>query len=103
MNEQGLQEKLATGYQIEDPDEMTPRYRDVLVNTIHIAADLEVVTLPTYSPAIKTSPTLEDKIAVASACQDELGHAQVMYRLLVMILMSSCLNVIQKNGERFRC
>ena len=82
MNEQGLQEKLATGYQIEDPDEMTPRYRDVLVNTSHIAADLEVVTLPTYSPAIKTSPTLEDKIAVASACQDELGHAQVMYRLL---------------------
>ena len=51
MNEQGLQEKLATGYQIEDPDEMTPRYRDVLVNTIHIAADLEVVTLPTYSPS----------------------------------------------------
>ena len=82
FNEQGLQEKLATGYQIEDPDEMSPRYRNVLVNTIHIAADLEVVTLPTYSPAIKTSPTLEDKIAVASACQDELGHAQVMYRLL---------------------
>jgi len=82
MNEQGLQEKLATGYKIEDPDEMTPRYRDVLVNTIHIAADLEVVTLPTYFPAIKNSPTLEDKIAVSSACQDELGHAQVMYRLL---------------------
>ncbi len=38
FNEQGLQEKLATGYQIEDPDEMSPRYRDVLVNTIHIAA-----------------------------------------------------------------
>ena len=82
MNEQGLQEKLATGYKIEDPDEMTPRYRDVLVNTIHIAADLEVVTLPTYFPAIKNSPTLEDKIAVSAACQDELGHAQVMYRLL---------------------
>jgi ring-1,2-phenylacetyl-CoA epoxidase subunit PaaA len=61
---------------------MTPRYRDVLVNTVHIAADLEVVTLPTYSPAIKTAPTLEDKIAIASACQDELGHAQVLYRIL---------------------
>ena len=82
MNEQGLQEKLATGYKVEDPDEMTPRYKDVLVNTIHIAADLEVVTLPTYFPAIKNSPTLEDKLAVAAACQDELGHAQVMYRLL---------------------
>ena len=82
MNEESFQQKLAAGHMVEKSSEMTPRYRDVLMNTIHIAADLEVVTLPTYSPAIKTSPTLEDKIAVASACQDELGHAQVMYRLL---------------------
>src|SRR3970040_2194800 len=82
VREQALQERIKAGYTREDPSEMTPRYRDVLVNTIHIAADLEVMTLPTYSPAIKTSPTLEDKIAIASACQDELGHAQVMYRIL---------------------
>lgn len=80
--ELALQERIKSGFVLEDPDEMTPRYRDVLVNTIHIAADLEVVTLPTYSPAIKTAPTLEDKIAIAAACQDELGHAQVMYRIL---------------------
>ena len=80
--ELALQERIAAGYQLENEEEMTPRYRDVLVNTIHIAADLEVFTLPTYSPAIKASPTLEDKIAIASACQDELGHAQVMYRIL---------------------
>ena len=80
--EKALQERIAAGFMLEDESEMTPRYRDVLVNTIHIAADLEVVTLPTYSPAIKTSPTLEDKIAIAAACQDELGHAQVMYRIL---------------------
>jgi ring-1,2-phenylacetyl-CoA epoxidase subunit PaaA len=80
--ELALQERIRAGHRLEDESEMTPRYRDVLVNTIHIAADLEVVTLPTYSPAIKTAPTLEDKIAIASACQDELGHAQVMYRIL---------------------
>ena len=80
--ERALQQRVATGQQLEDVEEMTPRYKNVLVNTIHIAADLEVVTLPTYSPAIKTSPTLEDKIAIAAACQDELGHAQMMYRIL---------------------
>lgn len=82
LREAALQERVKTGYQLEDPTEMTPRYREVLVNTMHIAADLEVVTLPTYSPAIKTAPTLDDKIAIAAACQDELGHAQVIYRLL---------------------
>ena len=80
--ELALQERIKAGYRLEDPTETTPRYREVLVNTMHIAADLEVVTLPTYAPAIKTAPTLEDKIAIAAACQDELGHAQVMYRAL---------------------
>ncbi|MGH3098783.1 MAG: 1,2-phenylacetyl-CoA epoxidase subunit PaaC [Streptosporangiales bacterium] len=80
--ERALQERVKAGQRLEDPTEMTPRYTDVLVNTMHIAADLEVVTLPTYSPAIKTAPTLDDKIAIAAACQDELGHAQAMYRLL---------------------
>ncbi|MBM3486505.1 MAG: phenylacetic acid catabolic family protein [Alphaproteobacteria bacterium] len=80
--ELALQERIKAGFKLEDETEMTPRYRDVLVNTMHIAADLEVMTLPDYSPAIKNSPNLEAKIAVASACQDELGHAQVMYRLL---------------------
>lgn len=82
LREAALQERVKTGYKLEDPTEMTPRYHDVLVNTMHIAADLEVVTLPTYSPAIRTAPTLDDKIAIAAACQDELGHAQVIYRLL---------------------
>jgi len=80
--EKALQDRIKSGYVLEDEDEMTPRYRDVIVNTINIAADLEVMVLPTYLPAIKTAPTLDDKIAVAAACQDELGHAQVMYRIL---------------------
>lgn len=80
--ERALQERIAAGYRLENIEEMTPRYRNVLVNTIHIAADLEVVTLPTYGPVMRSAPTLEDKIAIVSACQDELGHAQVMYRIL---------------------
>jgi len=80
--EVALQNRVHSGVQLEDISEMTTRYYDVLVNTMHIAADLEVVTLPTYSPSIRNAPTLEDKIAIAAACQDELGHAQVMYRML---------------------
>lgn len=81
-HELALQERIKAGHVVEDLSEMTTRYREVLTSTIHIAADLEVMVLPTYLPAIRTAPTLEDKIAVAAACQDELGHAQVMYRIL---------------------
>ncbi len=80
--ELALQVRVKAGHKIEDESEMTPRYRDVLVQTMLIAADLELSTLRMYYSALHAAPTLEAKIAVATAMQDELGHAQVMYRML---------------------
>jgi ring-1,2-phenylacetyl-CoA epoxidase subunit PaaA len=80
--ELALQVRIKAGHIIEDQSEMTTRYRKVLEETMLIAADLELSTLALYYKALQTAPTLEDKISVASAMQDELGHAQVMYRLL---------------------
>jgi ring-1,2-phenylacetyl-CoA epoxidase subunit PaaA len=82
MQERSLQLRLRAGHQVESEEEMTPRYRDVLMQTMLIAADLELMTLPSYHGALCTAPSLDDKIAVASSIQDEMGHAQVMYRML---------------------
>lgn len=82
MREQSLQLRLRAGDQIESEEEMTPRYRDVLVQTMLIAADLELMTLPSYYGALLNAPNLDHKISVASSVQDEMGHAQVMYRML---------------------
>lgn len=82
IKERSLQLRLKAGHQVESEEEMTPRYRDVLVQTMLIAADLELMTLPSYFGALCMAPTLDDKIAVASSIQDEMGHAQVMYRML---------------------
>ncbi len=80
--ERSLQLRVKAGYKLESEEEMTPRYREVLVQTMLIAADLELMTLPSYYGALCTAPTLDDKIAVAASIQDEMGHAQVMYRML---------------------
>lgn len=80
--ELALQLRVGSGGQLEDESQMTARYRAVLVQTMLIAADLELMTLPSYHPALLSAPTLDDKIAVASSIQDEMGHAQVMYRML---------------------
>lgn len=80
--ELALQVRVKAGHQIEDESEMTDRYRDVLVQTMIIAADLELSTLRMYYKPLLVGPNLEAKIAVATAMQDELGHAQVMYRML---------------------
>ncbi|MGB3273546.1 MAG: Phenylacetic acid catabolic protein [Xanthobacteraceae bacterium] len=80
--ETALQIWVKSGRKLEDDREMTPRYRNVLVQTMLIAADLEVSTITMYYTPLVKAPTLEAKMAVASAMQDELGHAQVMYRML---------------------
>lgn len=77
-----LQLRVKSGRKVEDEKEMTPRYREVLVQTMLIAADLELSTITMYYTPLLKAPTLEAKMAVASAMQDELGHAQVMYRML---------------------
>jgi ring-1,2-phenylacetyl-CoA epoxidase subunit PaaA len=82
VNERALQMRVKGGESLEDESEMTPRYRDVLVQTMIIAADLEVMTLPLDLDAMQFAPSIGDRIAVASALQDEMGHAQVMFRML---------------------
>jgi len=80
--ETALQTALHSGTIIEDESEMTPRYRAVLLATMQIAADLEVATLPIDLMPMLAAPSIADRIAVAAALQDEMGHAQVMFRLL---------------------
>lgn len=80
--ELALQARLRGGGTVEDESEMTARYRNVLIATIAISADLEVMTLPLQHSALFKSNSIDERIALASALQDEMGHAQVMYRLL---------------------
>ncbi|MGE0746877.1 MAG: Phenylacetic acid catabolic protein [Rhodospirillales bacterium] len=100
--ELALQHRVKAGYKLEDESEMTPRYREVLVNTMHIAADLEMMTLPVYHPALLVGPCLDDKIAVAAAIQDELGHAQVMYRMLEDFGYDTHRMIFDRDPKEFR-
>lgn len=66
----------------EDPSELTPEYRQILTDTMRIAAALELSTLPWAYQVFATCPDLGAKIAVAAAIQDELGHAHQMFMML---------------------
>lgn len=102
IREHALQVRIRAGRQIEREEEMTPRYREVLVQTMLIAADLELMTLPSYYGALCNAPTLDDKIAVASAIQDEMGHAQVMYRMLEDFGFDSQRLIFERSPETFK-
>ena len=97
-----LQTRLCSGVVIEDESEMTPRYRAVLLATMMIAADLEVATLPADLQPMMAAPSIADRIAVASALQDEMGHAQVMFRLLEDFGYDTNERLFERDPKSFR-
>lgn len=100
--ELALQEAIAAGLTIEDLAEMTPRYRAVLTQTMLIAADLEVLTLVGFHGCLLFAPSIADRIAVTSALQDEMGHAQVMFRMLDDFGYDSYRRIFERDPREFK-
>lgn len=100
--EEDLQRRIREGLVLEDPSEMTERYRNVLTATMLIAADLEIMTLPLDHDALIFSPSISDRIAVAAALQDEMGHAQVMFRMLQEFGYDPYRRIFERAPDQFK-
>lgn len=100
--EDDLQQRIRDGLILEDQTEMTPRYRDVLTQTMLIAADLEIMTLPLDLDAMLFAPSISDRIAVAAALQDEMGHAQVMFRMLGEFGYDAYRRIFERDPREFK-
>ncbi len=100
--ELALQIRIRSGYKVEYLSEMTPRYREVLIQTMLIAGDLELTPMGYNHGALLNAPTLEAKIALCSSIQDELGHAQITYRLLEDFGYDIHAHLFERSPEKFR-
>ncbi len=63
-------------------DEMTPEYREHLVNLMMMQADSELAGAFGYVPWIAKAPSIQETYTVSQIVKDEVRHAHVMYRLL---------------------
>lgn len=61
--------------QYERPEELSQEHREVLIETLVIAAQQEATVMPWQATAFDTAPDLGAKMAIAGSIQDELGHA----------------------------
>jgi ring-1,2-phenylacetyl-CoA epoxidase subunit PaaA len=77
-----LKERIANGFVVESMDEMTPGYLKALKIQMTVQGDTELMSAPAYYMAAKDAPTISSRIAVSAVIQDELGHANIAYRLL---------------------
>jgi ring-1,2-phenylacetyl-CoA epoxidase subunit PaaA len=77
-----LRQKIANGFIVETEDDMTPGYKKCLEVILTVQGDTELLSAPAYYFASKDAPTINSRLAVYAIIQDELGHANIAYRLL---------------------
>ena len=74
--------ELAAAQKIESSSQMTPLYRESLINLLYMQADSELAGALGYVLCVKLSPNIEEFLASSMIVKDEFRHARVVYKLL---------------------
>ncbi|RQG87958.1 phenylacetate-CoA oxygenase subunit PaaI [Natrarchaeobius halalkaliphilus] len=75
--------RVSRGETIETIEEMSPNYLETLVEFMLTQHDTEIMSACAYHPAAtQKAPTLDAKISGSAVVQDEVGHANLGYRVL---------------------
>ncbi len=77
-----FKQHVQAGHQIEAGDWMPDEYRARLTKFIEMHANSEIMGALPERDWILRAPTLQRKLAVTAKIQDEVGHAQLLYRLV---------------------
>src|SRR5579859_4316196 len=72
---------LAAGGKVEANDWMPDAYREALIRFIEMHANSELMGVLPEREWIMRAPTLRRKLALTAKVQDEVGHAQLLYRV----------------------
>jgi len=75
-------EYVQAGGQVEATDWMPDEYRSKLVKFIEMHGNSELMGVLPERDWILRAPTLQRKLALTAKIQDEVGHAQLIYRVV---------------------
>jgi ring-1,2-phenylacetyl-CoA epoxidase subunit PaaA len=82
LNEEELRAHVQEGGQVEAGDPMPEAYRKALVKFIEMHGNSELMGVLPEREWILRAPTLQRKLALTAKVQDEVGHAQLIYRVV---------------------
>src|SRR5688572_28539540 len=69
------------GRKVEPPDWMPAEYRQAVLRFVEMHANSELMGVLPEREWILRAPTLRRKLALTAKVQDEVGHAQLLYRV----------------------
>ena len=81
-HEQEFLEYVQSGGQVETADWMPDGYRTKLIKFIEMHGNSELMGVLPEREWILRAPTLQRKLALTAKVQDEVGHAQLIYRVV---------------------
>ena len=81
-DEQAFLEYVQAGGQVETTDWLPDDYRRKLVKFIEMHGNSELMGVLPEREWIMRAPTLQRKLALTAKVQDEVGHAQLIYRVV---------------------
>jgi len=81
-DEQAFLEYVQAGGQVETTDWLPDDYRAKLVKFIEMHGNSELMGVLPEREWILRAPTLQRKLALTAKVQDEVGHAQLIYRVV---------------------
>ena len=80
-DEQAFLEYVQSGGQVEATDWMPDDYRTAVLRFVEMHANSELMGVLPEREWIMRAPTLRRKLALTAKVQDEVGHAQLLYRV----------------------
>ncbi|MFC7440368.1 1,2-phenylacetyl-CoA epoxidase subunit PaaA [Laceyella putida] len=75
-------ERLRRGEKIEATDWMPDEYRKLLIKLIHMHAVSEIMGAYPEKEWVPKAPSLRRKLAIMAKVQDEMGHGQLLLRVV---------------------
>ena len=82
FTDEELMRKVQEGFIVESEADMTETYKKALINQLTVQGDTELMSAPAYWMAAKDAPSANTMVSATAIIQDELGHANIAYRLL---------------------
>jgi len=102
ISEQAVQTRIREGKMVETVEQMSPIYLEGIRRILTVSADTELVSAPAYYHAAQDAPSLNAYISATGIIQDELGHAQIAYRLLQDLGIDKEQLVYERKPEAFK-
>ncbi|MFQ5746953.1 MAG: Phenylacetic acid catabolic protein [Gemmatimonadota bacterium] len=102
FTDEELQRKVQEGFIVESEADMTDTYRQALIGQLTVQGDTELMSAPAYYMAAKDAPSTNTMVSATAIIQDELGHANIAYRLLEDLGVDRDALLYERPPEKFK-